>query len=152
MKAKDVYAYLVPSEDAHQSEYIAEKDARREFISGFTGSAGFALITMEQAALWTDGRYFLQAEKQLDKDWTLMRGGLPETPKKEEWLAKVCPKGSKVGIDPKLISNEEAKKFGDSLKEKKLVITAIEENLIDMIWDDYKPKAKLANIFHLGID
>jgi Xaa-Pro aminopeptidase len=61
MKKNNVSAYLVPSEDAHQSEYIAACDARRGFISGFTGSAGFALVAEETAMLWTDGRYFLQA-------------------------------------------------------------------------------------------
>lgn len=67
-------AYIVPSDDAHQSEYIAARDRRRHFISGFTGSAGTAVITENKALLWTDGRYFQQAEKQLDNTtWTLMR-------------------------------------------------------------------------------
>lgn len=67
-------AYIVPSDDAHQSEYIAPRDRRRHFITGFTGSAGTAVITETEALLWTDGRYFQQAEKQLDNStWTLMR-------------------------------------------------------------------------------
>lgn len=67
-------AYIVPSDDAHQSEYIAARDRRRHFITGFTGSAGTAVITETKALLWTDGRYFQQAEKQLDNStWTLMR-------------------------------------------------------------------------------
>lgn len=78
-------AYYVPSEDAHQSEYTAKRDHRRHWISGFTGSAGFALITLQEAALWTDGRYYLQAERQLDENWTLMKGA----PSKEAWLASV---------------------------------------------------------------
>lgn len=76
----------------HKSEYIARWDARREFISGFTGSAGSAIVTESDAALWTDGRYFLQAEKQLGAGWLLMKAGTAGTPSKEDWLAKVASK------------------------------------------------------------
>uniref|UniRef100_A0A0E0BJX0 Peptidase M24 domain-containing protein n=1 Tax=Oryza glumipatula TaxID=40148 RepID=A0A0E0BJX0_9ORYZ len=80
-----LHALVVPSEDAHQSEYVSERDKRRQFISGFTGSAGLALITMKEALLWTDGRYFLQAEQQLSDRWKLMRMG--EDPPVEVWIA-----------------------------------------------------------------
>lgn len=105
MQLHRLQAYYIPSEDAHQSEYIAPGDGRRHFLTDFTGSAGFAIVlaaaagnggggdgekVKERAALWTDGRYFNQAEHQLDGQWwTLMRAGLPETPKREEWLCKV---------------------------------------------------------------
>uniref|UniRef100_A0A5F9D0L7 Xaa-Pro aminopeptidase 1 n=1 Tax=Oryctolagus cuniculus TaxID=9986 RepID=A0A5F9D0L7_RABIT len=68
-----IQAYIIPSGDAHQSEYIAPCDCRRAFVSGFDGSAGTAIITEEHAAMWTDGRYFLQAAKQMDSNWTLMK-------------------------------------------------------------------------------
>lgn len=70
-----IQAYIIPSEDAHQNEYLASCDLRREFISGFSGSAGTAVVTESKAALWTDGRYYLQAEKQLDSNWILMKDG-----------------------------------------------------------------------------
>lgn len=90
MKRNGIQAYYVPSEDAHQSEYIADSDRRRAWLTGFTGSAGSAVITDKDAALWTDGRYHNQANKQLDSSlWTLMKAGLPETPKKEEWILQV---------------------------------------------------------------
>lgn len=73
-------AYIVPSCDAHNSEYLAEHDKRRAFISGFTGSAGTAVITHQDACMWTDGRYFLQASQELDSNWTLMKEGVPSTP------------------------------------------------------------------------
>jgi Xaa-Pro aminopeptidase len=63
LAARGLDAYLVPSEDAHQSEYIADRDKRREFLTGFTGSFGYAVVTPTDAALWTDGRYFLQATR-----------------------------------------------------------------------------------------
>lgn len=97
-------AYIVPSDDAHQSEYICEHDERRAYVSGFDGSAGTAVVTMDKALLWTDGRYYQQALKQLDSNWSLMKDGLPTTPSVGCWLAKNIPKGSAVGVDPKLFS------------------------------------------------
>jgi Xaa-Pro aminopeptidase len=68
-----ISGFFVGSGDAHQSEYVAEIDCRREYISKFTGSAGTALVTSSSALLWTDGRYFLQASQELPTDWTLMK-------------------------------------------------------------------------------
>lgn len=103
MKKNELAAYLIPSEDAHQSEYIAPCDARREFISGFTGSAGFVVVTLEKAALATDGRYFNQAEKQLDDNWTLLKQGLPDVPTWQQWTLDEVEKG-KVGVDATLLT------------------------------------------------
>jgi Xaa-Pro aminopeptidase len=85
MKNEKIDVYIVPSEDSHQSEYIAPCDARREYISGFSGSAGTAVVTLERAALATDGRYFNQASKQLDANWTLLKQGLEDVPTWQEW-------------------------------------------------------------------
>lgn len=85
MKHHKVDVYIVPSEDSHQSEYIAPCDARREHICGFSGSAGTAVITLEKAALATDGRYFNQASKQLDSNWLLLKQGLEDVPTWQEW-------------------------------------------------------------------
>jgi len=87
---------VVPSEDAHQSEYVAECDDRRAYISRFTGSAGLAIVC---AALFTDGRYFLQASQELDSNWTLMKSGMPDVPTWQEFLIQLPP-GSRIGIDP----------------------------------------------------
>jgi Xaa-Pro aminopeptidase len=73
---------------------------RRAYLTGFTGSAGTAVVTKDKAALWTDGRYFLQAEKELSHDWTLMRSGNQGVPTTSEWLNEVLPSGCRVGIDP----------------------------------------------------
>uniref|UniRef100_M8CLX9 Xaa-Pro aminopeptidase 1 n=1 Tax=Aegilops tauschii TaxID=37682 RepID=M8CLX9_AEGTA len=96
-------AYIVPSQDAHQSEFIAECFMRRAYLTGFTGSAGTAVVTKNNAAFWTDGRYFLQAEKELSHDWTLMRSGNHGVPTTIEWLNDVLPSGSRVGIDPRIV-------------------------------------------------
>nr|CAI5865002.1 unnamed protein product [Callosobruchus analis] len=79
--SEPIDAYIVPSEDAHFSEYIAQCDEYRSFISGFNGSWGTALITHNKALLWTDGRYYQQATMQMDDNWTLMKEGSPDTPK-----------------------------------------------------------------------
>ncbi|CAM9209508.1 unnamed protein product, partial [Hapterophycus canaliculatus] len=86
MSEQGVSAYLVETQDAHQSEYVADHDKRREWLTGFTGSAGTALVTSTKALMWTDGRYFLQASQQLSADWTLMRLGEQGVPSLEQWL------------------------------------------------------------------
>ena len=88
MKEHRLDVYIIPSEDSHQSEYIAPCDARRQHICGFTGSAGTAVVTLDKAALATDGRYFNQASKQLDSNWTLLKQGLEDVPTWQEWYIR----------------------------------------------------------------
>ena len=90
MKERQIDAYVIPSGDAHTSEYIEDCDARRAFMTSFTGSAGVAVVTQDEARMWTDGRYWLQAGKQLGEGWTLMKQGLTEIPTWQEWLKSVC--------------------------------------------------------------
>lgn len=90
MQEHKVDVYIVPSEDSHQSEYIAPCDGRREFISGFSGSAGTAIVSLSKAALSTDGRYFNQASKQLDNNWQLLKRGVEGFPTWQEWYDLSC--------------------------------------------------------------
>lgn len=129
-------AYIVPSGDAHQSEYIADKDKRREYVSNFSGSAGIAVITDEKAALWTDGRYFLQAEQELDNNWILMKDGIPGTPTQGEWLSKVLPSGSRIGVDPSIISYDSWKVLSTHLEQSGHKLIPTQQNLIDVIWEN----------------
>ncbi|RCI02676.1 hypothetical protein CU098_001562 [Rhizopus stolonifer] len=123
-------AVLVPSEDAHQSEYTAECDNRRAWLSGFTGSAGCAIVTKKSAALFTDGRYFVQAANELDEtEWTLMKQGLPGVPSWQEYL-KQLPPGSTIGVDPTMISVGQVQELEKELKNSRLVYT---DNLVDRI-------------------
>ncbi|RUS71962.1 hypothetical protein EGW08_020275 [Elysia chlorotica] len=131
-----INAYIIPSADVHQSEYVAECDLRRAFISGFTGSDGTAIVTTTQAALWTDGRYYLQAEQQLSSDWTLMKAGLPDTPTDAKWLASVLPVGGRVGCDPALLSIEKWRPLSKELKSKGFELVCVNENLVDLLWSD----------------
>lgn len=129
-----IAAYIIPSDDAHQSEYICERDERRAFISGFDGSAGTAVVTLTKALLWTDGRYYQQAAKQMDENWTLMKDNLPGTPSIQNWLAKNLPAGSRVGVDSNLMSNRGWSPIQTELQSAECSLISIESNLIDAIW------------------
>ncbi|KAJ2484672.1 hypothetical protein IWW37_006121 [Coemansia sp. RSA 2050] len=133
---------------AAYSEYVAACDERRPFISGFDGSAGCAVITLDAASMFTDGRYFLQARQQMDDNWTLMKRGLPGVPTWQEYLTDHLPAGTRVGIDPTLLSAEE----GASLKKALNVrgngdLVAIEENLVDIVWGSQRPPRPQDKVF-----
>ncbi|XP_014641201.1 PREDICTED: xaa-Pro aminopeptidase 1 isoform X1 [Ceratotherium simum simum] len=146
-----IQAYIIPSGDAHQSEYIAPCDCRRAFVSGFDGSAGTAIITEEHAAMWTDGRYFLQAAKQMDGNWTLMKMGLKDTPTQEDWLVSVLPEGSRVGVDPLIIPTDYWKKMAKVLRSAGHHLIPVKENLVDKIWTD-RPERPCKPLLTLGLD
>ncbi|KAJ2509801.1 hypothetical protein GGI11_005732 [Coemansia sp. RSA 2049] len=146
----NISAYVVPSEDAHQSEYVAACDMRRAFISGFDGSAGCAVITADKAAMFTDGRYFLQARAQMDDNWVLMKRGVPGVPSWQEYLEKNLPAGSRVGIDPTLLSASEGEKIRQALNSRDGGdLVGIEQNLVDIVWGDSRPKRPRDQVFIL---
>ena len=100
LKAHNLAAFIFPSTDPHCGEYVPDHWKTREWISGFNGSAGTAVVTLDDAALWTDSRYWLAAEEQLKgTSFRLMKEKLSETPTIAKWLGNILPKGSKVGID-----------------------------------------------------
>ena len=100
MRKKGINAFITPSTDPHCGEYVPRRWQSREWISGFTGSAGTAVVTLEKAALWTDNRYFLQAEEQLKgSEYELMKIGLEGTPSVQEWLKQTLQCDDKVGVD-----------------------------------------------------
>ncbi|KAL8692279.1 MAG: hypothetical protein Q9218_002672 [Villophora microphyllina] len=139
MQENKVDIYIVQSEDSHQSEYIAPCDARREFISGFSGSAGTAVITNEKAALATDGRYFNQASKQLDNNWQLLKQGLEDALSVSR-TAEQSEGTHFVGVDPRLITAPEARKLAEKIKKKGgASLVGIKENLVDLVWGDERP-------------
>nr|XP_012774901.1 xaa-Pro aminopeptidase 1 isoform X2 [Maylandia zebra] len=149
--SEPIQAYIIPSGDAHQSEYIAPCDCRREFISGFDGSAGTAIVTEQHAAMWTDGRYFLQANQQMDNNWTLMKMGLKETPSQEDWLISVLPENSKVGVDPWIIAADQWKNMFKALSSAGHSLVAVQDNLIDAVWPD-RPERPSTQLRSLGLD
>ncbi|XP_064545316.1 xaa-Pro aminopeptidase ApepP [Drosophila montana] len=146
-----ISAYVVPSDDAHQSEYQCAHDERRAFISGFTGSAGTAVITQDKALLWTDGRYYQQADKQLDANWELVKDGLATTPSIGTWLGKNLPIGSAVGVDPRLFSFRAAKTIEKDLSAANCNLVGIEQNLIDQVWGADQPPRPSNNLITLNL-
>ncbi|KAK1357538.1 putative Xaa-Pro aminopeptidase P [Heracleum sosnowskyi] len=130
-------ALVVPSEDYHQSEYVSERDQRRAFVSGFTGSAGVALITKNEALMWTDGRYFLQAEQQLKDGWKLMR--LMEDPNIDVWMADNLAVSATVGTDTWCLSVDTAQKWERAFSKKQQKLVQTSTNLVDEVWKSRPP-------------
>lgn len=170
MMKHNIAVYIIPSEDEHQSEYTADADKRREFISGFTGSAGVAIVTLDEvvklkgsgsddiqlvgsAALLTDGRYFLQAERQLDPDyWTLLKQGIPSYPKWTQYcLNKALDSkfSNVISCDPRVISLSTGQFFDRACHSQylgKVSFKPILTNLVDEIWSE-KPARSLDPVF-----
>lgn len=115
---------------------MAQRDRRRQFITGFTGSAGTAVVTPTEALVWTDGRYFQQAAQQLDENWQLMKDGLPETLTLVQWLSKHCQTGDRVGVDANLYSTRAWNQLVAAFENEGCIMTAVKENLVDMVWDE----------------
>ena len=105
-------------------------------MTGFDGSAGTAVVTQQNAFLWTDGRYYQHATKQMDSNWTLMKDGLTTTPSIGEWLSKNLKRGEAVGADPKLMSARIWRTIESPLQNNENALQAVESNLIDLIWSD----------------
>lgn len=115
---EQIQAFIIPSTDPHLSEYVAPHWQSREWISGFTGSAGTVVVTAKDAGLWTDSRYFLQAARQLEGTCiTLYKEMLPETPNIPEFLSAHLQEGDCVGIDGKMFSAEEVEHLQKELKK-----------------------------------
>ena len=150
MKLRKLSAFIVPSTDPHSGEYVPEHWESRKWISGFTGSAGTAVITLEDAGLWTDSRYFIQAEEQLESTGIrLFKDRLPETPSITEWLGSILKEGDKVGIDGWVNSHQEALGIRNELKQNGLQLETMTEDIFDTIWQD-RPSMPQTPIFILG--
>lgn len=148
MEDKNIHAFIIPSTDAHLSEYPASHWASREWISGFTGSAGTVVITREKAGLWTDSRYFLQAANELNNtEIELFKEGLPTTPSIEEWLISELSEGDYVAIDGGVYAAKEAIGLTHKLNLKGLHIIS-DYDPFSTIWND-RPEIPKNPIFVL---
>lgn len=139
MKREHLSAFIFPSTDAHQSEYIADHWRGREWISGFNGSAGTAVVTMKSAALWTDSRYFLAAEEQLeDTEYQLMRLKMEGTPTIAEWLGKELQdvQSPEVGLDGMVNSYNYVKDLSYSLRKLGGITLRTNLDPLEQIWEN----------------
>lgn len=149
MNEKNIDLYMIPTADYHNSEYVGEHFKARAFVTGFTGSAGTALIGKSEAGLWTDGRYFLQAGEQLKGSGVdLFKMGNPGVPTIAEYIEKNLPEGGVLGFDGRSVS------FGEGLDLEKIVKAkggkiVYDLDLVDKIWEDRPPLSE-EPIFYLG--
>lgn len=148
MQLENIDIYIIPSDDFHQSEYVGEYFKSRQFITGFTGSAGTAVVTKDQAGLWTDGRYFIQAEKELSGSGiTLFRSGEPGVDTIEQFLERELPSGGVIGFDGRTVGVTAGKNYARIAEQKQGRITYASD-LIGRIWPE-RPDLPGNKVFYL---
>ena len=136
MKERGMDAYMIPTADFHESEYVGEHFKCREYMTGFTGSAGTALITMDEACLWVDGRYYVQAAAQLkDSTVTMMKMGQEGVPSLRAYLEDKMPEGGCLGFDGRVVNAAEGLALEEMLRERGARIS-YGEDLAGMIWQE----------------
>lgn len=150
MEEKNIDVYVVPTADFHQSEYVGEHFKARKFITGFSGSAGTAVITKTEARLWTDGRYFIQAAAQLEGTTVeLMKMGEPGVPEMNAYIEEVLKEGETLGFDGRVVSVGEGEGYA-SIAGKKNAKVNYQVDLIDEIWED-RPVLSEEPAFNLDV-
>lgn len=150
MKELGIDAYLVPTADFHESEYVGEFFKCRHFLTGFNGTAGTAVITMDKAGLWTDGRYFVQAEEQLSgSEIKLYRMGEPEFPTLDEFLEEELPVDGCLGFDGRVVNSELGYGLQNLLQEKNVTING-GKDLVGEIWTS-RPAMSCEPIWSLDV-
>lgn len=146
MKIENINYYIIPSSDSHQSEYVSEYFKGREYVSGFTGSAGTLLVGLEDAYLWTDGRYFIQADKELKSSGiSLMKMRTPGYPTIEEWIKDNVKENEVLGFDGKVFSVNQYEGYLNIAKENNFNIN-MRNDLLDSIWKE-RPQLPKSKIF-----
>lgn len=146
MKERNIDAYIVPTFDPHQSEYLADYYQTRVWLTGFTGSAGTAVVTQDDAILWTDGRYFIQAEEEIkDTEFVLYKMATPGYPTYQEWLRDNLESGQTIGVDGEVYPQSLIEHLKSHVDSKNIKIN-YEEDLIDEIWTD-RPEEPFSEAF-----
>ena len=140
MQREHLSAFIFPSTDPHQGEYVPDHWKGREFISGFNGSAGTAVVTLTSAALWTDSRYFLAAEEQLkDTEFQLMKLKMEDTPTIAEWIGKECGAGVEVAVDGIVNSTNSVRELIADLRKQGGITLRTNFDPLEQIWQDRPP-------------
>lgn len=147
MRERGIDAYVIPTADFHQSEYVGEYFKARQYITGFSGSYGTAAITMDDGGLWTDGRYFTQAVNELEGSGVrLMKMFVDDTPGTTDYLAAHIPAGGRVGFDGRVLSMGEGQEYEDVLGGKGIGIV-YDLDLVSEIWEDRPPLSQKPAFF-----
>lgn len=151
MRSRKIAAYIVPTDDFHSSEYVGDYFKTREYLSGFTGSAGILLVEADRAALWTDGRYFLQAQAQLTGSGiTLMKSGQPDVPTLFDYLGEKLSDGDVIGFDGRCVTGAFVKKLQKKTANKRIAFYW-KEDLAGLIWKD-RPPLPAEPVWELSLD
>lgn len=147
MKKENIQAYIVPTSDDHDTEYVCSHFISRSYLSGFTGSAGTLVVGLDQAALWTDGRYFIQAKDQLaGSGIDLMKMGVEGTPSISAYIVDHLSSGSVVGFDGRLFSEAMVEIYEEAFDKKDLILKT-DLDLVDRIWKN-RPVLPHTSTFH----
>ncbi|XP_026558762.1 xaa-Pro aminopeptidase 2 [Pseudonaja textilis] len=150
MRTHNLTAYIVPNTDAHLSEYIAERDKRLTWMSGFSGSSGTGVITLQKAVLFTDSRYWIQAERQMDCNWELQKSVWVTAI--GQWLLNEVPAGETVGLDPFLFSVDTWDSYHQILEDANRILKMPEVNLVDLVWGSERLPPPTNTIYRLTDD
>lgn len=137
MSSLNISAYIIPGTDAHLSEYIAPRDARMTFMTGFKGSAGTAVVTQNKAALWTDSRYWVQAEREMDCNWELQKD--VSVSSIVQWLIAEVLNNGEIGFDPFLFSLKKQEEYAIHLESTSRTLKSVTNNLVDEVWTNRPP-------------
>ena len=147
MNKEGMQAYIIPTSDFHETEYVSEYFAARKYMSGFTGSAGVLVVLLDKAGLWTDGRYFIQAANQLaGSGIDLMKQGQEDTPSIEEYIVSNLTQGSVVGSDGRVMNVNDANKYKQAFMMHDIKMVT-DKDLVGRIWDD-RPALPCTETFH----
>lgn len=147
MNKEGMQAYIIPTSDFHETEYVSEYFAARKYMSGFTGSAGVLVVLLDKAGLWTDGRYFIQAANQLaGSGIDLMKQGQEDTPSIEEYIVTNLTQGSVVGFDGRVMNVNDANKYKQAFMMHDIKMVT-DKDLVGRIWDDC-PALPCTQTFH----
>ncbi|XP_072837135.2 xaa-Pro aminopeptidase 2 [Pogona vitticeps] len=147
MQSYNLSAYIVPATDAHMSEYIGERDKRLAWMTGFTGSSGTGVITLQKAVLFTDSRYWIQAERQMDCNWELQK--LVWISSIGQWILDEVPFGGSIGLDPFLFSIDDWGSYQQVLVSSNRTLVPIDDNLVDLVWGSQRPLPSTSMIYPL---
>ncbi|XP_039186984.1 xaa-Pro aminopeptidase 2 isoform X1 [Crotalus tigris] len=150
MKIHKLSAYIVPNTDAHLSEYVAERDKRLRWMTGFSGSEGTGVITLQKAVLFTDSRYWIQAERQMDCNWELQKSVWINSI--GQWILKEVPAGETIGLDPFLFSVDTWLNYHQVLEGTNRTLDFLEVNLVDLVWGSERLPPPTNTIYRLADD
>ncbi|XP_071981966.1 xaa-Pro aminopeptidase 2 [Engystomops pustulosus] len=147
MRQHNISAYIIPATDPHMGGYLAERERRRQWLTGFTGSSGTAAVTLTRAAVFTDSRYWIQAERQMDCNWELQK--ILSTSEIVSWILPQLKDGDEIGFDPFLFSIDDWQSFNNLLKDSGKILRSIPNNLVDAVWGSQRPALPDSEIYFI---